>query len=114
MDNMIKIKRNILKSFKIVGLTLVFLIMSMIMIPGYRITKNLSVAVYAQSLETEIYDMNTGVSLVETNTINVNVTETNILDAGNIVPNQYIVVLKENATFNPQIANDTVSSLSEQ
>lgn len=113
--HMVKIKSNILKRDKIVMLTLVFIIMTMTMIPGYNITRNFSESIYAQSLGTETGNMNTEGNLAETNnTTNVNVTETNIPVGGNIVPNQYIVVLKENATFTPQLADNTASSLSEE
>ncbi len=113
--HMVKIKSNILKRDKIVMLTLAFIIMTMTMIPGYNITRNVYESIYAQSLGTETGNMNTEGNLAETNNItNVNVTETNIPVGGNIVSNQYIVVLKENATFTPQIADDTVSSLSEE
>jgi hypothetical protein len=113
--HMVKIKSNNLKPDKIVMLTLAFIIMTMAMIPGYNITRNFSESVYAQSSGTDTGNSNTEGNLAETNnTTNVNVTETNIPDTENIVPNQYIVVLKENATFNPQVANDTVSSLSDE
>src|SRR5918992_1474464 len=96
-------------------LTLTFIIMTMTMIPGYNITRNFSESIYAQSLGTETGNMNTEGNLEETNNItNVNVTETNIPDGGNIVSNQYIVILKENSTFTPQHADNTAISLSEE
>ena len=96
-------------------LTLAFIIMTMTMIPGYNITRNFSESIYAQSLGTETGNMNTEGNLEETNNItNVNVTETNIPDGGNIVSNQYIVILKENSTFTPQHADNTAISLSEE
>jgi subtilisin len=101
---LIKIKRNILKPYKITLLTLAFLIISMATIQGFSITGNFSESAFAQNFG----------NVTSANTTNLNATETNIPDAGNLVPNQYVVVLKENATFTPQLANDTVSSLSEE
>ena len=111
---MVKIKSNISKPNKIVILTLAFIIMTMVMIPGYNITTNFSKFVYAQSSETEIGDMNTGGNLAETNATNVSTTDINISNTTTLVPNQYIIVLKENATFTPQIVNNTVSSLNDE
>jgi subtilisin family serine protease len=102
---MVKINRNFLKSDKIIALSLAFIIMTMAMIPGYNITGSLPDSVYAQEDRTGTGDGETA---------GTNVTETDIPDAGNLVPNEYVVVLKENATFTPQLAENTVSSLNEE
>ena len=112
--DMIRIKINISNSYKLIALTLTSIIITMTMTSGYNITKDFLYSTYAQSLENETSNSTIGENLLDTNITNMNVTETDIPDVGNLVPNQWVVVLKENATSTPQLASNTVSSLSEE
>lgn len=109
-----KNKKYISKLDEIVAITLAFLIITIAMIPGYNITKKLSESVYPQSLGTETSNKNTSINIIDINMMNLNSTKTYVTDSRNLVPNQYIVILKENATFTPQLFNNTITSLNEE
>jgi len=88
-------------------------IMTSTIIPSFGIIGNVPRIAYGQSLQTETNTINIASNITGINTTNANVSEIDIPEAGNIIADQYIVVLKENATLNPQVANNTVSALSE-
>jgi len=87
--------------------------MTSTIIPSFGIIGNVPRIAYGQSLQTETNTINIASNITGINTTNANVSEIDIPEAGNIIADQYIVVLKENATLNPQVANNTVSALSE-
>ena len=88
-------------------------IMTSTIIPSFGIIGNVPRIAYGQSLQTETNTISISSNITGINTTNANVSEIDIPEAGNIIADQYIVVLKENATLNPQVANNTVSALSE-
>jgi subtilisin family serine protease len=95
------------------ALIVVVTIMTLTIIPSFGIIGNFPRLAYGQSLQTETNTTNIASNITGINTANANVSEIDIPEAGNLIVDQYIVVLKENATLNPQVANNTVSALSE-
>jgi subtilisin family serine protease len=96
---------------KAIALTIGVTIMTMTIIPSFGIIGNVAPLVYGQTLETETDNINTTGNITATNTTNANVSEV-VIPRGPVA-HQYIVILKENATFTPQVANETISALSE-
>jgi subtilisin family serine protease len=68
---------------------------------------------YGQTLDTETTNSGIAGNTTQTNMTNANVSEAVIPQAGDILSDRYIIVLRENATLTPQIANETASALSE-
>jgi subtilisin len=110
---LVKVK-NFPKIEKSIALIIATTIITPTIISSFGIIGNLPELAYGQSLQTEtdniiIASNITGIN----NTTNANVSEIDIPEAGNLIVDRYMVVLKENATLTPQIANNTVSALSE-
>ena len=101
---MIKIKRNILKPYKITSLTLTFIIMSMATILGFSITGNFSESVYAQSLG----------NVTSANTTNLNVYRNRYTGGWKSRAKSIRRSVKRKCNIHSPLASDTVSSLSEE
>lgn len=94
-------------------LTVAIIIMIATIIPSFEVIGNFHSPAYGQSSQTESNNMIRTGNLTGINRTNANVSEIVVSGAGNLVVDQYIVVLKENASLTPQIANNITSTLSE-